>query len=226
MLLIFHLLLLGQLSPGRCCLCPCLPSRDEPLAERRERKAKGEEGKPSQEAPGPWPSLDPQPRVTEHLRSAGPAQPPCERIAQQPDRGGGIRRRRSLPPGVLCNQHLENSWKEEEDCVLSVYMCFLTFRQIRSVVYVCVFVFPRHYWRILCASACGRRVSPAGPQRSERVQSRGLCLRIKTPPLGARTLVLGWNCQNEEPQTHRRANAQDGWTLSKNSKDKLTVESE
>lgn len=138
MLLIFHLLLLGQLSPGRCCLCPCLPSRDEPLAERRERKAKGEEGEPSQEAPGPWPSLDPQPRVTEHLRSAGPAQPPCERIAQQPDRGGGIRRRRSLPPGVLCNQHLENSWKEEEECVLIVYMCFLTFRQIRSVVCVCV----------------------------------------------------------------------------------------
>ncbi|KAL3999666.1 MFS transporter (sodium-dependent inorganic phosphate cotransporter) [Sarotherodon galilaeus] len=67
MLLIFHLLLLGQLSPGRCCLCPCLPSRDKPLAERRERKAKGEEEEPSQEAPGPWPSLDPQPRVTEHL---------------------------------------------------------------------------------------------------------------------------------------------------------------
>lgn len=174
MLLIFHLLLLGQLSPGRCCLCPCLPSQDEPLAEQRERKAKGEEGEPSQEAPGPWPSLDPQPRVTEHLRSAGPA--PCERIAQQSDRGGGIRRRRSLPPGVLCNQDLENSWKEEEECVLIVYMCFLTFRQIRSVVCVCVFVFPQHYWRILCASACGRRVSPAGPQRSERVQSRGLCL--------------------------------------------------
>lgn len=138
MLLIFHLLLLGQLSPGRCCLCPCLPSQDEPLAEQRERKAKGEEGEPSQEAPGPWPSLEPQPRVTEHLRSAGPAQPPCERIAQQPDRGGGIRRRRSLPPGVLCNQDLENSWKEEEECVLIVYMCFLTFRQIRSVVCVCV----------------------------------------------------------------------------------------
>lgn len=136
MLLIFHLLLLGQLSPGRCCLCPCLPSQDEPLAEQRERKAKGEEGEPSQEAPGPWPSLDPQPRVTEHLRSAGPA--PCERIAQQSDRGGGIRRRRSLPPGVLCNQDLENSWKEEEECVLIVYMCFLTFRQIRSVVCVCV----------------------------------------------------------------------------------------
>ncbi|KAI4831702.1 hypothetical protein KUCAC02_001231, partial [Chaenocephalus aceratus] len=40
-----------------------------PIIELRGRQ-------PSQEAPGPRPSLDPRPRVTEHLGSAGPAQPP------------------------------------------------------------------------------------------------------------------------------------------------------
>lgn len=97
---IFYLcvLLHGQLSPGRCCLSPCLPSWDVLLTELREGKGEGEE-EPSQEAPGPRPSLDPQPRVTEHPGSAGPAQPPHGVIAWLPDRGGGVGRR---PPPVSC----------------------------------------------------------------------------------------------------------------------------
>ncbi len=39
------------------------------------------------------------------------------------------------PPGVLCNQHLENSWKEE--CVFVVHMCFFAHSDIFDLSFVC-----------------------------------------------------------------------------------------
>lgn len=114
-----------------------------PVPRRAAHTAEGRKGKgedePSQEAPGPRPSLDPQPRVSEHLGSAGPAQPPCG--GNRP--ATGLRRRKEGgggSPGVLCNQHLENSWKEEEEeeeCVLVVHMCVFSRSDVSDLSFVC-----------------------------------------------------------------------------------------
>lgn len=87
-------LLLGQLSGGRCCLRPCLPSWNVLLIEPREGKMKNPAKRPSGRSPlsGPLPNLG----------SAGPRQSPSERNRPATE----LKRRRRNPPSVFYNQHL------------------------------------------------------------------------------------------------------------------------
>lgn len=56
---------------------------------------------------------------------------PATGLRRRKEEGGRRGEEGEAPPGVLCNQHLENSWKEEECvCVRVVHMCFLTFGYI------------------------------------------------------------------------------------------------
>lgn len=65
---------------------PLLSLPMSPIQRYAAHRAEGRKGKggkeTSQEALGPWPSLDPQPQVTKHLGSAGPAQPSCGEICE------------------------------------------------------------------------------------------------------------------------------------------------
>ncbi len=62
-LLFFHfsVLLLGKLSAGRCCLCPCLPSWDGRLMQLREGRERGKKS-PAKRPQGCGPLWTPNPR--------------------------------------------------------------------------------------------------------------------------------------------------------------------
>lgn len=169
---------------------PLLSLPMSPVRRCAAHRAEGRKGgkETSQEALGPWPSVDPQPRVTKHLGSAGPAQPPCGGNME-----GGALGRLPLVSCVINIYRTAGRRRRTRRSVFVVYLCVFSGSEIFDLSYVCfccmcvrdtttLRAVDMSLWTTsfcVSASVCGRCVFPAGPQCSGRVQCRGLCLQIK-----------------------------------------------
>lgn len=177
------------------------------LIQLREGRKRGKKS-PAKRARGHGPLWTPNPGS---LSTSGQPVPLSLLVGESPgyrieeEEAGG----RRPPPGVLCNQHLENSWKEEEECVCVLCTCVFSHVRIYLICRMCVFVvcvcahvtgyrsinkFRYELVKriIVCACLCvWSACIPRWPSVLRAGSVLGSLPANKTPPLGANMLVFG-----------------------------------